>query len=658
MQWHFSEKRPSDKTRDPIAGEFFSSDAIKNAGEALVREGIQNSLDARLNREGLARVRIYLSGERGALSAADMGRWTKDAWPHLQAARNGLQPGAVSPTMSCDYLVFEDFGTTGLVGDPEAIEPIEGENNAFFYFFRAEGKTEKSGDDRGRWGIGKQVFPRSSRAQMYFGYTETELGSLLMGGCVLKHHKAQGTMYKPDGYFGIQREVRGDQLTVPARDLAVIESFRRDFNLRRSPGERGLSIVVPWLDENRDESRPTSAFDRDALGLAVLDGYFVPILEGRLEVTVEDEAGSHRLARDTYEEVLDAINAATEDKKVRSSIERLRAYIDVATVARDGLAKDFHLPNCPVEKASWTEGMIPPTLASGLRETLDAGETVCVRATLTVRPKKSADSSDVFRCYLRKTQGFLDRPCHIREDLIISNVACAKLHGFTALIRVEQGALASLLGDSEGPAHTEWQGSSRNFKDKYTFGGMTIAFVANFASELVQRVYAASRQLDRELLNDLFHDVRPDDAKLGPMPRVGAGPKPNDSDSLAGDPDSRKAFYRLSALTDGFVLASIPGVDLRGQRLRVLAAYETTKGNPFKAYAPADFSFQDGSVRLQCEGCVTRPEQGNALLIEVVSNIFSLRASGFDINRDLIVRASTVRATEAVSEQDPVQQAM
>ncbi len=70
MQWHFSSKRPSDKTRDPVVGEFFSSDAIKDAGEALVREAIQNSLDARIDRgAGNVRIRIYLSGDSKALAA-------------------------------------------------------------------------------------------------------------------------------------------------------------------------------------------------------------------------------------------------------------------------------------------------------------------------------------------------------------------------------------------------------------------------------------------------------------------------------------------------------------------------------------------------------------------------------------------------------------
>jgi hypothetical protein len=46
MKWHFVKYRPDETTRDPIVGEFFSTEAIDNPAQALVREGIQNALDA------------------------------------------------------------------------------------------------------------------------------------------------------------------------------------------------------------------------------------------------------------------------------------------------------------------------------------------------------------------------------------------------------------------------------------------------------------------------------------------------------------------------------------------------------------------------------------------------------------------------------------
>ena len=58
-QWHFIQPKPGDKNREPVPGEFFATDAISNPAEALVREGIQDSLDAGLG--AMVRVRIYVA---------------------------------------------------------------------------------------------------------------------------------------------------------------------------------------------------------------------------------------------------------------------------------------------------------------------------------------------------------------------------------------------------------------------------------------------------------------------------------------------------------------------------------------------------------------------------------------------------------------------
>jgi hypothetical protein len=188
QQWHYQRQRPGDTTREPIQGEFFATEAISNSAEALVREGIQNSLDARRNGQGV-QVRIRLSGPAGAVSSADIAPFMEGGWPHLLAPRNGLRdlPPADSP---CPYLTFEDFGTTGLEGDPAQWHKVEGQKNGFFTFFRAEGHSDKSELDRGRWGVGKTVFPRSSRCSTFWGLTvrASDGKGLLMGRAILQSH--------------------------------------------------------------------------------------------------------------------------------------------------------------------------------------------------------------------------------------------------------------------------------------------------------------------------------------------------------------------------------------------------------------------------------------------------------------------------------------
>jgi len=134
--WYFKPKVPGDTIREPIQGEFFATDAISDPGMALVREGIQNSLDAARRGEKVL-VRIYVSGDASAADASQARSYFVGAWEHYNAAGSGLRPDEVpAGASSCPFLVFEDFGTTGLEGDPaEPFAPRVRTKNHFYHFF-------------------------------------------------------------------------------------------------------------------------------------------------------------------------------------------------------------------------------------------------------------------------------------------------------------------------------------------------------------------------------------------------------------------------------------------------------------------------------------------------------------------------------------------
>ncbi len=652
MQWRFNPKRPSDKTRDPVVGEFFASDAIKGAGEALVREGIQNALDARAdeNVDGAVRVRICLSEADAALTPAQSIQWFSTAWPHYLAPGNGLRAGDVCPELPCRFLVFEDFGTTGLIGDQHQYEEREGAKNPFFYFFRAEAKTAKEGDDRGRWGVGKQVFPRASRAQTFFGFSETSTGRFLMGGCVLKHHTVDGVMYTPDGFCGDRIELMGDTLTVPTTDPVLLESFHTQFRLARRPGEHGLSVVVPWLDE-RAENGDQSPFDRAILALAVLEGYFIPIIEGRLEVSVEDGSGTLRITASTFETVVQQLHGLLPDGR-RAELRRLGGLLRVATDAKSGRSILVTLPPCAPQKAAWTDEMLGRETASSIREALRLGHTVRVSTQLTVRPKapNQPNVAATVDCYIAREPGVVERPCHVREDLIITKVDASRVADHYCIVRVDKGPLATMLGDAENPAHTEWQPSSRNFKDKYILGGVTIQFVSSFAGEILRRTYAASRTLDRTILLDLFSDVGPDEeeAAQAPRPSAEAADGPAEMPALA----AVVGGFRLGQSEAGFTVYSVGAGLAPGTTIAVTAAYETAKGNPFAAYSPLDFQFSDESFDFEEVGCSVLSKAKNRLEVLIDAPQFRLRVDGFDVNRDVVVRAQKRGGTDQTEAED------
>src|SRR6185295_19589365 len=96
--------------------------------------------------------------------------WLSGAWPHLRAEGSGVR-GAPPQPRACRFLAIEDFGTTGLDGDPRELRP-EGSPSRLFAFFRAEGISQKGGKDGGRWGVGKTVFLRSSGINTILCLTE------------------------------------------------------------------------------------------------------------------------------------------------------------------------------------------------------------------------------------------------------------------------------------------------------------------------------------------------------------------------------------------------------------------------------------------------------------------------------------------------------
>ncbi len=135
LAWHFSKVNPRFKNREATQGEFFASDTELRA---FIREAVQNSLDARRSdHQGPISIRIFLSGDKFALTPSQAKQWFRGGWDHFRSPQSGLRevPVADEP---CRFIAFEDSGTTGLTGDTDQYHEIAGVRNPFYYFFRAE----------------------------------------------------------------------------------------------------------------------------------------------------------------------------------------------------------------------------------------------------------------------------------------------------------------------------------------------------------------------------------------------------------------------------------------------------------------------------------------------------------------------------------------
>ncbi|MFH0907951.1 MAG: hypothetical protein V1929_04245 [bacterium] len=104
--WHFLQKRPGDTARNPVTAEYFDEEAIERPAQVLVRETIQNSLDARANGDAVT-VRFFVSGEEGALSAERGAYWFGGGVAALHSRGQRAQTSANAPLHGLAILVLK-----------------------------------------------------------------------------------------------------------------------------------------------------------------------------------------------------------------------------------------------------------------------------------------------------------------------------------------------------------------------------------------------------------------------------------------------------------------------------------------------------------------------------------------------------------------------
>jgi hypothetical protein len=72
--WNFQKKKPNDKIRNPIQGEFFSTDGIAGPAQALVRESFRILIDAMTTGAGKVTTRVTQAIGFRAASAASVSK--------------------------------------------------------------------------------------------------------------------------------------------------------------------------------------------------------------------------------------------------------------------------------------------------------------------------------------------------------------------------------------------------------------------------------------------------------------------------------------------------------------------------------------------------------------------------------------------------------
>lgn len=582
----------------------FNNDDVALA-DALVREVIQNSMDAATGSSAV-KLRFGIRTLRGN-DANEFRSLFSNLRVHLEAC--GIEKSILDRD-TIRILCIEDFNTKGLTGNPAALD-----NENFHNFWRRHGRSEKSGKQGGRWGLGKLVFSSSSKIRAFFGLTirSNEAAPLVMGQAVLANHQVDGKRHVAHGFWFGDRGP--DDIQLPVTDVRITNELGRLAGLARA-GQPGLSIVIPFLNDD--------VSDRSIVH-SVIRNYYFPVLANRIVV----EVGDTIVTRETFHTVATAV---AEDYQEQSIPIRF-----VESVSQR-LSSD---PNCIAETSlnsrELGEDSFSPDLRSNLRERYANGEILHVRVPVTLKPKSATDVESFIDLFLQHPPNN-EKPFALfaRGGITVPGETryFAGAHSFGAMVASHEAAV-TFLGDAENPAHTAWNGNAEKLIARWRSPGQTLRNIRYALKALDTMVSMRVEREDKDALLDFFSIDDPSSAGGGQRPQT---PKPPN------DIVGREKALLIQGRVGGFNL--MPGPAASNWNLPkyvdVRVAYDMIGSNPFKRHSAYDFDFNNSELEVSSKNLTIATLRPNKLRLTIESPEFHLSVSGFDRNRDLVVDARVV----------------
>lgn len=618
MKWHFKPRLPYFVETGVTQRDQFRNDEL-DLSDAIVREAVQNSLDASLNGKQTRVSFRWLNGDSN-LDSQYFGKLFEGQLDH--AKFSGLEIDDIN-FESPSALIIEDFGTHGLTGSTD-----EWDEDNFSDFWRRHGRSHKSGKSRGRWGLGKLVYSSSSMLSAFFGVTVRQGDSVrhLMGQTVLDLHKYQGKDYPAHAFYSdMAGSTPEEETPIPINDQAFTDEFCDRFRLVREQTP-GLSIVIPF--PNPDLKPDTM------IGVAIFN-YFYPIITNQLILDFDGQEITSANIREL---------AHRHNKSKISDIDQLFDFIEQAheMPEKDLLVlKDSWLDDTRLD-----ENDFDPDDLSTIRERFAQGEMVGVRLPLEI--KKKSDKSVIktgFSVFVQRPHELSKgQDLYVRGGLTLPGEAkFGERKAFGTMI-AEEEAISSFLGDAENPAHTKWIYRAEKLRKNYVAPEKKLRVIRNSVVNFYDLLVQAVEEEDEKALVNFFWADLPE--APGPASDKGTTPPTPDLTIVR-----KPKLLRLETIEDGFSVRGGPDADLDSFPIqcRIKVAYDIATGNPFRKYDPLDFDFTSKDsphIAVTKKSVTLLQRKPNELVFEISDPKCQINVTGFDPNRDLQIKLRTLETAE------------
>ena len=616
VRWQFDKHKPGKVKLGPPEQGHFRNDNI-NLSESLVREAIQNSLDAKI--EGLENepVKVNFILKKLKKNKIDKLMERMDSLkPHIEACKFDY------PNDEDVYtLTIEDFNTTGLTGSFE----IEDDGN-YDNFWRSYGEGEnKSSTKGGSWGLGKLAYSSSSKLHCFFGMTWREGDSKLsaLGQAVLKNHPIGNNKYEPYGFWFDEPFQDGLRLQQPVWDGPEID-FLKDISDAERTNQSGLSVIIPYLSDEIEER---------TIIPNVISNYYFPILNGELVVDVNGE----EINNQTFFNVVDR---CIKDKKI--PFDDGDIPLTFIKSINDTLKQENHpIKSKPIGNTRLSKEHFDEKQIDTIRSKFADDELLHFRIPVDLNPKTDTNGDkghiDLFLKATSENEKshslFIRGPITLPDER--KHFSNAPAHG--AMIAYEKNA-SSFLRDAEGPAHIGWDSQSKKLIERWDLRRNTLLSIRYALRDLYEIIEEKEKDEDTDALIDFF--------SIMDKSKSTTGPNPDDTEKEKVVIPKSKNPLSIQPRSNGFVLTASENTkkeNLEIEEIYVEIAYDTYGGNPFGDFDKCDFDLNDPLPHIEETDAKLKILKPNAISVFPNNSDFRLKVEGFDENRDIVVKAEIVK---------------
>lgn len=426
-KWHFADQPPGGREIGP--NNAMEQSFKKHPYASLVRESIQNSLDAVLNPNEPVRMKY----EFREMKSVDYPNFFDlrnhiqgciDYYPKNPNAKAKYEPmvkdlAELYGSASTKYIRVSDYNTKGMAYSEKDT------NSPFYAFVRSAGVSAKDNTSAGgSFGFGKAAYFLISPINTIIVSTYTENNECYFEGVAsLCTHLYNGEVKMDVGYYD-----EGDGK--PVNQLDNIPSiFRR--------AEPGTDINILGCDFYfKDEIKKEMAE-------AVLRNFWMSIYNGKLEVQI---GGNITINRENLDVLMDEYFPDEEDKTRKSGYDNPRPYYDAVRYS-----------NTSDRFVKFEENLAL------------LGHVVL---------------------YVNKQKGVNDKLAYIRDlQMLVFSKKNKTNYGFNAVFYCDDPKGNKTLRYLENPAHDEWNLSNWPIKSQKGYAKQALQEIENFKNDCINKLF-------------------------------------------------------------------------------------------------------------------------------------------------------------------------